>query len=93
MVKLAKPSIHGTIRPRREMSLRFNALLSLDVEFRSQYPSKFANEVEVVRAWSEFGASMPGAVRVWAVWTGDSLAISSGLPVLAPSVASWTILI
>ena len=28
MVKLAKPTIRGTSRPRREMSLRFNALLS-----------------------------------------------------------------
>ena len=27
MVKLAKPTIRGTSRPRREMSLRFNALL------------------------------------------------------------------
>ena len=28
MVKLAKPTIRGTSQPRREMSLRFNALLS-----------------------------------------------------------------
>ena len=30
MVKLAKPTIRGMSRPRREMSLRFNTLLSRD---------------------------------------------------------------
>ena len=51
------------------------------------------NKVEVVRAWSEFEVSMSGSVRVWAAWAGDSLAIPIGLPVLAPSVATQTILI
>ena len=90
MVKLAKPIIRGTNRTRREVSLRFNALLSLDRRIHSLHPSKFAKRSRVCPSMAVVWRA---DARVWAAWTGDSLAISNGLTVLAPSVASRTNLI
>ena len=68
MVKLAKPTIRGTSRPRRDMSLRFNALLSLDAKFRSLHPSKFAQRSRgcpsMVGVWCEHVRCCPSLVAM-----------------------------
>ena len=89
--KMAKPPSAERADPDAKCSFGSTHCYPSTRNFAPYILASLPNEVEVVRAWPEFGVSMSGAVRVWSPWAGESLAISNDLPMLAPLVASWTI--